>query len=128
MAYITKEKTAEIRTKLKKEFPEIKFSVRRETGSMYASLRVAIMKAPYEFIPQDALDEAGGTRDITFARTSWLDDSATGKIAKNILTRILDICNEGNYNNSRPEVDYFDVGWYCNITIGKWGQPFQLVK
>ena len=30
----------------------------------------------------------------------------------------------GNHNNSRIEVDYFDVGWYVDINIGRWGKHY----
>jgi hypothetical protein len=122
MAWISKEKTAEIRAKLKAEFPEIKFSVRRETGSLYAALRVVILKAPYELLPSDET-----FADMTYRHRDW-QDSEQGKRGKQVLDRIRDICNEGNYNNSRPEVDYFDVGWYCSINVGSWDKPFELVK
>ena len=32
----------------------------------------------------------------------------------------------GNHNNSRIEVDYFDVGWHVRICIGKWNKPYTL--
>jgi hypothetical protein len=32
----------------------------------------------------------------------------------------------GNWNNSRAEIDYFDVGWYTSIKIGKYNKPFVL--
>lgn len=40
---------------------------------------------------------------------------------------VLMAMNEGNHNNSNPSVDYFDVGWYNDIMIGKWDKPYKLV-
>lgn len=34
----------------------------------------------------------------------------------------------GNHDNSDIQTDYFDVGWYVNINIGKWNRPYALVK
>lgn len=33
-----------------------------------------------------------------------------------------------NHDNSDIMTDYFDVGWYVNINVGKWDKPYKLVK
>jgi hypothetical protein len=47
--------------------------------------------------------------------------------ALEFLDQAIQILNNGNYDNSRPEVDYFDRGHYVDVNIGKWNQPYQLV-
>lgn len=32
--------------------------------------------------------------------------------------------NFANYDNSDIQTDYFDVGWYIDINVGKWNRPF----
>lgn len=34
----------------------------------------------------------------------------------------------GNHDNSDIQTDYFDVGWYTEICIGKWNAPYILEK
>jgi hypothetical protein len=34
----------------------------------------------------------------------------------------------GNHDRSDIQSDYFDVGWYVDINIGKWNKPYALVK
>jgi hypothetical protein len=34
----------------------------------------------------------------------------------------------GNHDNSDIQTDYFDVGWYVDINIGKWNAPYILEK
>lgn len=29
-----------------------------------------------------------------------------------------------NYDNSDIQTDYFDIGWYVDINVGKWDRPF----
>ena len=29
-----------------------------------------------------------------------------------------------NYDNSDIQTDYFDIGWYVDINVGKWDKPF----
>lgn len=55
----------------------------------------------------------------------WYDEHFSG-IALNFITEIVNVMNNGNHNNSRIEVDYFDVGWYIDINIGKWNKPYML--
>ena len=43
-----------------------------------------------------------------------------------IMTRIKDAMMTGNHNNSDSMTDYFDVGWYIHINLGKWNKPFIL--
>lgn len=47
--------------------------------------------------------------------------------AKDFLVEVLEVLNEGNHNRSRIEEDYFDVGWYVAIHIGKWNKPYVLL-
>ncbi len=32
--------------------------------------------------------------------------------------------NIGNFDNSDPQTDYFHVGWYVEISIGRWNKPY----
>lgn len=34
----------------------------------------------------------------------------------------------GNWDNSDIMTDYFDVGWYITIKIGKWDAPYKVEK
>ena len=46
--------------------------------------------------------------------------------AKQFLSEALAAMNTGNHNRSDAMTDYFDVGWYVDVNIGKWNQPYQL--
>ena len=32
--------------------------------------------------------------------------------------------NEGNYDESDSQTDYFSVGWYVNVNVGKWNKAY----
>lgn len=32
----------------------------------------------------------------------------------------------GNHDHSDIQTDYFNVGWYVDINIGRWNKPYQL--
>lgn len=54
----------------------------------------------------------------------WYHQHFSGQ-AKDCLHELLQAMNIGNHNNSRPEIDYFDVGWYTDINIGQWNKPYE---
>ena len=33
-----------------------------------------------------------------------------------------------NHDNSDIMTDYFDVGWYLDINVGKWNKPYKMTK
>lgn len=41
-----------------------------------------------------------------------------------LFRRIDAAMHDGNHNNSDIQTDYFDVGWYVDINIGRWNKPF----
>jgi len=40
------------------------------------------------------------------------------------LSEVNEAMNIGNYDNSDRMTDYFDVGFYTEINIGKWNKPY----
>jgi len=53
----------------------------------------------------------------------WLGEHWTGK-AKEFLIELRDAMNIGNHDNSDIYTDYFDVGWYKDINIGRWNRDY----
>jgi hypothetical protein len=51
----------------------------------------------------------------------------SGKALK-FLSEVIPLMNYGNHDNSDIMTDYFDVGWYVDVNIGKWDQPYILEK
>lgn len=44
------------------------------------------------------------------------------------LSEVLPLMNTGNHNRSDIQSDYFDVGWYTYVSIGKWNKPYTVTK
>jgi hypothetical protein len=120
MAYISTNEVAAIRAKLKAEFPEMKFSVRREN---HMKVCVAILKAPYHFIKDQFREKMQGGYNWQ-VNHHWVDHHECYQHVDK-LKRIIRICNEGNHDNSDIMTDYFDVGWYFDLEIGKYDKDFQ---
>ena len=56
----------------------------------------------------------------------WYKEHFSGK-ARNFLMELLPAMNNGNHDNSDIQTDYFDVGWYVDVNIGRWNQPYQVI-
>ena len=44
--------------------------------------------------------------------------------ALEFMLEIFTVMNSGNHDNSDLMTDYFDVGWYVDVNIGKWDSPY----
>lgn len=44
--------------------------------------------------------------------------------ARDALAELIAAMNQGNHDNSQIEYDYFDRGWYVDVEIGRWNQPY----
>ena len=124
MAYISTEKTAMIREELKICFPARegwKLSVSQRDHSV---LTVCILKAPMKFWKPGVETGNGYNVNLNCYGSS---DVYTQKAHK-VLETMFQIINKGNYDNSRAEVDYFDVGYYAYIKIGDWNKQFEVSK
>lgn len=44
--------------------------------------------------------------------------------ARDFLTEVFAAMNDGNYDRSDIQTDYFDVGWYVRVHIGRWNKPY----
>lgn len=109
MAYITTEEVKEIREEIKQAFPKnFKFSVSREHSSV---VNVALMESPLIF---------KSNSQTSSKQLSVYNHKAIFKI-------INDIVNRKNFNNSDLMTDYHHVGYYSNITLGKWDKPYKTI-
>ena len=56
----------------------------------------------------------------------WYKEHFSGK-ALAFLSEVIPLMNKGNHDNSDVQTDYFDVGWYVDVNIGKWDKPYTVV-
>ena len=45
--------------------------------------------------------------------------------ALDCLTELFAVLYDGNHDRSDIMTDYFDVGWYVSLDIGKWDSPYK---
>lgn len=56
----------------------------------------------------------------------WYKDHFNGE-AYHFLSEIIPAMNDGNHDRSDIQTDYFDVGWYIDVNIGRWNKKYELV-
>jgi hypothetical protein len=111
----TKQKVAEIREELKKEFPKVKFSIRKED---HRGVRIAVLKSHIDFgrisymnindyYPENGLE--------TEEQKSFIKKVV--EIAKKQVTRYYET---GDYG-TQPD-------FYTWITVGEYDKPHEYVK
>ena len=122
MAYVSQDLNAKLAPKIKAVLA--KYGVK---GSLavrnHSTLVLNIKSGKIDFIGNFNSVNKNGSR-FTPADGSidvnpyWYHEHFSGK-AKLFLAEILAAMNSGNHNNSDIQTDYFDVGWYVDVNIGK---------
>lgn len=123
MAYITQEQKKEIAALLKPVMPKgWKYSLAIRNHS---TIVLTISSAPIDLIRIFKPDSENTYLPLNpYWVTRDLEDNPD---LKAIFEKILACLNTNNYDNSDTQTDYFDVGHYVDINLGKWNKPF-LVK
>ncbi len=123
-----------IRQKLKKEFPDCKFSVRTEYFSGGSGIDAYLMEAPFEVIAEEKYREYGyhqlseGQLKNGFNDNLICNGVELTQKGWDLLARAVEILDELNWDNSDPQTDYFNVNYYSGLSIGRWDKKFKAVE
>lgn len=124
MAYMNQEKKAAIAADLKTVIPsEWKYSL---SVRHHSTIVLTIASAPFELIkamkPSQWFDPATAT---------WIDvnpyhyrEHFADECVADVFDRIFAALNKGNHDRSDSHTDYFDVGWYVEVCLGRYNKPF----
>jgi hypothetical protein len=137
MAYMDQERKQQLAAELKTVMPKDwkwSLSVRH-----HSTLVLTIQEAPIDLMADFIRHEEARFRrnfpsDTYTPSTSgqvnphahWIAESWDEPL-RGIFTRISKALNTGNHDRSDSMTDYFDVGWYVTINIGRWDKPFRYV-
>ena len=110
MAYMDVEKKNELAPGIKKVLAE--YGMKGTIAKDDYALSVNLKSGPIDF----------GTDSVN---EYHIASHFTG-VAKEFLLKLKDAMMVGNHNNSRIEIDYFDVGWYIKINVGKWDKAYEV--
>ena len=141
MAYMSQEKKAKIAPVVKSILK--KFGVKGSLSVRHHSTLVLNLKSgPIDFVEnfietdnkvlhgnkmsQDQIDYIRKNQSVD-VNPYWFKEHFSGK-ALSFLKEVFTAMNEGNHDRSDIQSDYFDVGWYVDVNIGKWNAPYVLAK
>jgi hypothetical protein len=123
MAYMSQENKKKIAAELKKVIPATwKWSL---AVHHHSSLMLTITSAPVDLI---GMAQGWQTRndprpEYYGLNKYYLDHDFSGEMLATF-EAIKSAMNNGNHDNSDSQTDYFDVGWYTDISLGRFGRPF----
>jgi len=125
MAYIKTNEVKEIRKELKAQFPNLKFSVRKQHHS---SVTVSIMKGDVDF--SDIMRDDEGYAQVNHYHFGNYD--AHRELFEKIdqIIKTAPAKAEGGeawFDESDSMVDYFHTAFYYSINVGQWDKPYQKV-
>jgi hypothetical protein len=127
MAYMNQDKKKTIKAELDKVLKGtgIKYSV---GVRHHSTIVLNISAGPIDFLRnyyETAKNNKSGTYKPSHLQVNvyWYKEHFTGD-SLDILSKVIPILNNGNHDNSDSQSDYFDVGWYVDVNIGKWDKPY----
>lgn len=121
MAFISTEKTKEIRENLKKAFPKLKFSV---TRIHYSKVIIIIKSGNIDFLgAMECVDKAKyeGINVSEFSFEKYFFTEETQKAISQIFAIIK---GQDWYDNSNAMIDYFETAYYFDLKLGEWEKPY----
>lgn len=127
MAYVSQELKSKLAPKIKSVLK--KYNLKGSISvKHHSTLVVTISSGDIDFI--DNFNQTGfydgpvnKAKDYIQVNEYYIDRHFSGKAAEALLA-LRDAMDEGNFDESDIQSDYFHVGWYTNINIGKWDKPY----
>lgn len=111
----TKEIAAKVRSYVKKNFPEFKFSVRSEWSMYTDSMYIELKSGPcVPFVKGSRSAERGYMSTMSSVK-AW-EDELTPKVFA-ALNAVSDYASSFRYNDSDGMQDYFDTNFYIHIKV-----------
>tara|TARA_A100001391_G_scaffold190994_1_gene164047 strand:+ start:343 stop:687 length:345 start_codon:yes stop_codon:yes gene_type:complete len=113
MAYMNQEKKKKLAPKIKEILKKYNMKGTLSVDN-YSTLNLNLKSGSIDF----------GTDRIN---EYWYKDHfADNPEALAFLSEVIPAMNVGNHDNSDIMTDYFDVGWYISVNLGKWDKPYIL--
>lgn len=136
MAFVSQELKSKLAPKIKAICKKYKVKASLAVNN-HSTLVLNVQSSPIDFIKNfnETIDSRGTVyhaNSFSPAEKSiqvnpyWYQDHFSGK-AKAFLSEVLPAMNEGNFDKSDIQSDYFHVGWYVSVNIGKWNKPYEVV-
>lgn len=126
MAYMNQERKAQLAPAIKAICK--KYGIKATLSvSNHATLCLNVSSGKIDFLASGKrCGSIAGKDEVDFTvNPYWYHEHFDG-VAKDFLTEAHQAMNVGNHDNSDITTDYFDVGWYVHVNLGRWNKPYKL--
>ena len=125
MAYVSQELKSKIAPKVKAILK--KYKVKGSLAVNHHSTLVLNIKEGALDMYKDFAKSEDAEKFGIQVNPYWYKEHFSGK-TKAFLSEVIPAMNDGNWDKSDIQSDYFNVGWYVSVNIGKWNKPYQFSK
>jgi hypothetical protein len=129
MAYMSQENKKQIKVELDKVLKPMGFKYSLGVRH-HSTLVLNIWAGPVDFISNyyhsDVLPRAPVTKQNYIDLNPYHYRSYFTGDTLSLLDKVFDVLNNGNHDRSDSQSDYFDVGWYVDVNIGRYDRPYVL--
>ena len=108
-----------LREYAKRVYPDHKFSITTHTFAGGSSIHVALMAAPYEAF-------ADGKKQSSLNQYYLQENTSLTPQAKKVMLDMNRVINSYRRSDCDSMIDYFDVSFYYDLSIGRWNKPFEV--
>lgn len=124
MAYVNQDKKAKIAAALKKVVPagwKYSLAVRH-----HSTIVMTISAAPFDLIKAFKASDYFNPETATSIEVNpyHYRSHIADECVADVIEAIMDALNTDNHDRSDLQTDYFDVGHYVDLHIGRWNKPF----
>ena len=124
MAYVSQELKAKIAPKVKAILK--KYKVKGSLAVRNHSTLVLNIKEGALDMYKDYGNVADAEKFGIQVNPYWYKDHFSGR-TRAFLAEVIPAMNDGNWDKSDAQTDYFNCGWYIDVNIGKWNKPYAKV-
>ena len=127
MAYVDQAKKQKIAAALKLVVPTgWKYSLAVDNHS---TIVMTVAAAPFDLIGAFKASDHFNPKTATHITVNphHIAAHVADECVAEVLQKIVDALNTGNHDNSDLMTDYFDVGHYVTLQLGRWNKPFRVL-
>ena len=126
MAYMSQDRkrelVAEAKKVLKRYGMKATFKVRH-----HSTIVCTIKSGPLDLIGNSVIDAHKTRAGCMDVNVYHYRNHFSGECLK-FIDALVKALNAGNWDKSDAMTDYFNVGWYVDLDVGKWDKPYVLEK
>lgn len=129
MAYVSQELKKKLSPRIKKLAKDYGYKLSLAVNN-HSTLVANITSGPANIRKNYSPGHENPVREVApkvyeniYVNEYYIERDFSGSL-RNFLVELKALMSIGNHDKSDYMIDYFDVGWYVRINLGKWDKPF----